>query len=127
MRQLPRPLTHGVALIAAMFLWLNPFCLLPELDAAGHHSASPSEQDHRAHPRVLCDDHVLHAAGIGHDADISTKAGIGGRLPSLTELSFYHHSVVTAHELEGTPLRAPLSVSLPPSKALYILHSAYLI
>lgn len=122
-----RLLTHGVAFIAAAFLWFNPFCLLPELDAVGHHSASSSEQDHSSHPKALCDDHLLHAAGIGHDADISAKAGIGVRLPSLADLSLHQRSVVTARELEVTPLPAPLSVPLPSSKALYTLHSVYLI
>jgi len=127
MSQPIRLLTHGVPLLTAMFLWLNPFCLLPELDAVGHHTSSPLEQDHGAHPKTLCDDHALHAAGIGHDADISIKAGIGGRLTPLTELPFHQYSVVTVRELEGTPLLAPLSVSLPPSEALYTLHSVYLI
>lgn len=127
MSQPARLLTHGIALIVAMFLWLNPFCLFPELDAVGHHSASSSEQDHSSHPKVLCDDHLLHAAGIGHDADISTKAGMGVRLPSPAELSHHQHSVATARDLEVAPLPTPLSVPLPSSKALYTLHSVYLI
>ncbi len=120
-------LTGGVVLMLAMFLWLNPFCLFPELDAVGHHSESPSEQDHSGYPRALCDDHLLHAGGIGHDADISAKAGIGVRLPSPAELSLHQHSVATARDLEVAPLPAPLSVPLPPSKSLYTLHSVYLI
>jgi len=122
-----RFLTHGVALIAAAFLWLNPFCLLPELDTVGHHSEPSSAQDHSSHPKAKCDDHLLHAAGIGHDADISAKAGIGVRLPSPAELSLHQHSVATARDLEVAPLPAPLSVPLPPSKPLYSLHSVYLI
>ena len=127
MSQQMRLLTHGIALIVAMFLWLNPFCLLPELDTVGHHSEPSSAQDHSSHPKVLCNDHLLHAAGIGHDADISAKAGIGVRLPSPAELSLHQHSLATVRDLEVAPLLAPLSVPLPSSKGLYTLHSAYLI
>jgi hypothetical protein len=127
MSQQMRLLTHGIALIVAMFLWFNPFCLLPELDTVGHHSASSSEQDHSSHPKAKCDDHLLHAAGIGHDADISAKAGIGVRLPSPAELSLHQRSVATARDLKVAPLPAFLSVPLPPSKPLYSLHSVYLI
>jgi hypothetical protein len=127
MSQPGRLLTHGIVLIVATFLWLNPFCLLPELDAAGHHSASPLEQDHRAHPKALCDDHVLHVSGIGYDTDISTKAGVGGRLPSVTELPFHQYSVVTASELEVALLPRTFLLLRPSSTALYTLHSVYLI
>ena len=127
MSQQKRLLTHGIALIVAMFLWLNPFCLLPELDTVGHHSEPSSAQDHSSHPKVLCNDHLLHAVGTGHDADISAKAGISVRLPSPAELSLHQHSVATARDLEVAPLPAPLSVPLPPSKPLYSLHSVYLI
>ena len=127
MSQQKRLLTHGIALIAAAFLWFNPFCLLPELDAVGHHSVSSSEQDHSSHPKALCDDHLLHAAGIGHDADISAKAGIGLRAAHLAGVPHFQVSVATRSELEIAHLPAPLSVSLPPSKALYTLHSVYLI
>jgi len=127
MERKSRLLTNGIVLIAAMFLWLNPFCLLPELDAVGHHSASSPEQDHSSHPKAKCDDHLLHAAGIGHDADISAKAGIGVQLPSPAELSLHQRSVATAGDLKVAPLPAFLSVPLPPSKPLYSLHSVYLI
>ncbi|MBI3781661.1 MAG: hypothetical protein HY278_11495 [candidate division NC10 bacterium] len=125
-----RPSEHlirAIVLIAAMFLWLNPFCLLPELDAVGHHSESPSEQDHSTHPKALCDDHLLHSAGIGHDADISAKAGIGLRAARLAGVPHYQVPVATRSELEIASLPAPLSVSLPSSKVLYTLHSVYLI
>jgi len=127
MSQQMRLLTHGIALIVAMFLWLNPFCLLPELDTVGHHSEPSSAQDHSSHPKVLCNDHLLHAVGTGHDADISAKAGISVRLPSPAELSLHQHSLATVRDLEVAPLLAPLSVPLPSSKGLYTLHSAYLI
>src|SRR3990172_10884673 len=94
-----RLLTHGIALIVAMFLWLNPFCLLPELDTVGHHSEPSSAQDHSSHPKVLCNDHLLHAVGTGHDADISAKAGISVRLPSPAELSLHQHSLATVRDL----------------------------
>ncbi len=123
----PRLLTHGVVLIAAMFLWLNPFCLLPVLDAVGHHSASPTDQDHSQHPTSLCDDHWLHAAGIGHDADIIAKAGIGVQLPPLAGLPYDQFSVATRGELKCGHLSAPPFASRASSKALYALHSVYLI
>ena len=122
-----RRLMHGVALTAAMFLWLNPFCLLPELDAVGHHTESPWEQDHSTHPKPLCDDDLLHSAGIGHDADISAKAGIGRRAAHLAGVSHYQVPVGTRSELQIAHLLVPVSVSLPSSKALYTLHSVYLI
>jgi hypothetical protein len=127
MSQQIRLLTHGIALIVAMFLWLNPFCLLPELDTVGHHSEPSSAQDHSSHPKVLCDDHLLHSAGIGHDANISAKAGIGLRAAHLAGVPHFQVSVATRSELEIAHLPAPLSVSLPSSKALYTLHSVFLI
>lgn len=119
-------LTRGAVLILAMFLWLNPFCLLPELDPVGHHSGFPSEQDHSRHPRALCDDHLLHATGIGHDADISTKAGIVLRVAHLTGLPHDQFSVVTRMGVHIASLGAPPAISLPSPK-LYSLHSVYLI
>ncbi|MGH7410748.1 MAG: hypothetical protein ACREJ6_06780 [Candidatus Methylomirabilis sp.] len=126
MGQTSRLLTHGIALIVAMFLWLNPFCLLPELDTVGHHSAASSEQDHSSHPKALCDDHLLHAAGIGHDADISAKAGIGPRIPPPAGVPQDRFLVVSRYGLV-TPLIPNLSISPSSSKALYTLHSVYLI
>ena len=121
-----RVVTRTVVLIAAMFLWFNPFCLLPELDTVGHHSASSSEQDHSSHPKALCDDHLLHAAGIGHDADISAKAGIGPRIPPPAGVPQDRFLVVSRYGLV-TPLIPNLSISPSSSKALYTLHSVYLI
>lgn len=126
MGQASQLLTRGVVLILAMFLWLNPFCLLPDLDSVGHHSGSPLEQDHSRHPTVLCDDHLLHAAGIGHDADISTKAGIGLRVERLAGLPHDQFSLATQREVCIASLAAPPSVSLR-SLELYTLHSVYLI
>ena len=127
MRRHSRLLIHSVVLISAMFLWLNPFCLVPVLDAVGHHSPSPTDQGHSRHPRSLCDDHWLHAAGMGHDADITAKAGISVQSPSLAGLPVHQFSVATQSGLECGPLSALPSASRGSSKALYALHSVYLI
>ena len=125
MRRTSRLATHSMVLIVAISLWLRPFCLLPELDVADHGSATLSEQDHSQHPVALCDDHLLHAAGIGHDAEISAKAGVLTRVP-LAGVPHNRFSTLRRSGLDIASLPAPHSLSLPASE-LYVLHSVYLI
>ena len=125
MRRRSRLLTHSMVLTAAISLWLNPFCLLPDVTAVGQEGATLSDQDHIPHSSAFCDDHLLNAAGIGHDADISTKAAIGLRVAHLTGLP--HDQSLVAIPTEISPPPASHSVSLPLSKDLYTLHSVYLI
>ena len=127
MERQSRCLTQCIVLIVATLLWFNPLCLLPEGYAARHESVTIYDQGHRPHHPALCDDHLFHMAGLGHDADIRAKAGIGVRLPPLPGLPYDQFSVVTRSELEFGPLSAPPSALRVSSKALYTLHSAYLI
>ena len=125
MRRRSRLLTHSMVLTAAISLWLNPFCLLPDVAAVGQEGATLSDQDHIPHSSALCDDHPLHSAGIGHDTDISTKAGLSVRV--IHEAGLSHDQFLVAIRPEIPPPPASDCVSLLSSKDLYTLHSVYLI
>lgn len=118
-------ITQTMALIAAIcLLWVYPFCLFHEVSTGVEQRVTTSDLDHGSSPPAVCDAHLLNAAVIDQETDISAKAGVSIRIPHRPAVLHDQFSGVRRYaRFASHPI--PRSPSPVRSKELYVLHAVY--
>lgn len=120
------PIASTVALIVAIcLLWVYPFCLVHQANAAAYQRVIPSNSTHDSSPLAPCDDSHLYVTSNSQVSNAGAKAGIGHQVESLRAVPREQCSFAGRHTLTGPLFPASRSASLSPSKGLYALYVVY--